>query len=39
VEASTPIMSNAIYYYDFNSKKITSIIENRKAVINKFKIS
>lgn len=39
VKASTPTMSNAIYYYDFNSKKITSIVENRKAVINEFKIN
>ncbi|NFO89118.1 hypothetical protein FDC58_08395 [Clostridium botulinum] len=39
VKGSTPTMSNAIYYSDFNSKKIMLIFENTKAVINEFKIS
>lgn len=38
VEGSTPIMSKAIYYYDFDSKKVSIIFEDRKVVINIFKL-
>ncbi|GEP65701.1 hypothetical protein CBE01nite_34690 [Clostridium beijerinckii] len=39
LEGSTPIMSNAIYYYDFDSKKISMIFGDTDFVINSFKIS
>lgn len=39
VKGSTPLMSRAIYYYDFNSKKINIIYEDNKNIINIFKLN
>lgn len=37
-DVGMPIYSNALYYYEFSSKKITKIFENKDAIINDFKI-
>lgn len=39
VKGSTPIMSNSIYYYDLDSKKVSRIFEAGKFVINSFKLN
>lgn len=38
LEGSTPIMSKAMCYYDFDSKKVNIIFEDRNVVINSFKL-
>ncbi|NFO05628.1 hypothetical protein FDB23_16470 [Clostridium botulinum] len=39
VEGSVPIMSNAIYYYDFTSNKTSKTFEDSNFIINNFKLN
>lgn len=38
VKGTTPTLSNAIYYYEFDTKKVSKIFEAPNMFINKFKI-